>query len=48
MKFVWLILDGQQPADLGVHMLREGFPLEWGEQRTALTGATPPAARPTA
>ena len=27
------ILDGRQPAELGVHMLREGFPVEWGEQR---------------
>ena len=30
------ILDGRQPAELGVHMLREGFPVEWGEQRAAL------------
>ena len=27
------ILEGRQPADLGVHVLREGFPVEWGEQR---------------
>ena len=27
------ILDGRQPAELGVHVLREGFPVEWGEQR---------------
>ena len=26
------ILDGRQPAELGVHVLREGFPMEWGEQ----------------
>ena len=30
------ILDGGQPPELGVHVLREGFPLEWGEQRTML------------
>ena len=27
------IMDGRQPAELGVHVLREGFPLEWGQQR---------------
>jgi hypothetical protein len=27
------ILDGRQPPELGVHVLREGFPVEWGEQR---------------
>jgi hypothetical protein len=30
------ILDGRQPADLGVHVLRERFPLEWVEQRDKL------------
>ena len=30
------ILDGRQPPELGVHVLREGFPVEWGEQRVAL------------
>ena len=30
------IMDGRQPAELGVHVLREGFPVEWGEQRVAL------------
>ena len=30
------ILDGRQPAELGVHVLREGFPVEWGEQRVSL------------
>jgi hypothetical protein len=30
------IIDGRQPAELGVHVLREGFPVEWGEQRDAL------------
>ena len=30
------ILDGRQPAELGAHVLREGFPVEWGEQRTNL------------
>ena len=27
------IMDGWQPAELGVHVLREGFPVEWGEQQ---------------
>ena len=27
------IMDGRQPAELAVHVLREGFPVEWGEQR---------------
>jgi hypothetical protein len=26
------IMDGRQPAELGVHVLREGFPVEWGLQ----------------
>jgi hypothetical protein len=26
-------MDGRQPAEIGVHVLREGFPVEWGEQR---------------
>ena len=30
------ILDGRQPAELGVHRLRAGFPVEWGEQRAVL------------
>ena len=30
------IMDGRQPAELGVHVLREGFPVEWGEQRGSL------------
>ena len=30
------IMDGRQPAELGVHVLREGFPVEWREQRVAL------------
>ncbi len=30
------VLDGRQPAELGVHVLREGVPVEWGEQRSAL------------
>ena len=30
------IMDGRQPAELGVHVLREGFPVEWGEQSTRL------------
>ena len=31
------VLDGRQPAELGVHVLREGFPVEWGEQRITLS-----------
>ncbi len=31
------IMDGRQPAALGVHVLREGFPVEWGEQRAFLS-----------
>ena len=27
------IMDGRQPAEFGVHVLRDGFPVEWGEQR---------------
>ena len=30
------VMDGRQPAELGLHELREGFPVEWGEQRSAL------------
>jgi hypothetical protein len=30
------ILDGRQPAELRVHVLREGFPVEWGAQRAVL------------
>ena len=30
------IMDGRQPAELGVHVLRQGFPVEWGEQRSNL------------
>jgi hypothetical protein len=30
------IMDGRQPPQLGVHVLRQGFPVEWGEQRSAL------------
>ena len=30
------IMDGRQPAELGVHVLREGFPEEWTAQRTSL------------
>ena len=33
------ILDGRQPAELGVHVLREGFPVEWGEQRGVLAAS---------
>jgi len=36
------VLDGRQPAERGVHMLREGFPVEWGEQSARMfhVGAT--------
>ena len=27
------IMDGRQPAELGVHLLRAGFPVEWEKQR---------------
>lgn len=30
------IMDGRQPAELGVRVLREGLPAKWGEQRMAL------------
>jgi hypothetical protein len=31
------IMDGRQSAELGVHVLRDGFPVEWGQQRTTLS-----------
>jgi hypothetical protein len=34
------IMDGRQPAELGVHVLRAGFPVEWGEQRGQVAGQT--------
>ena len=33
---VQAIMDGRQPAELGVRVLREGFPVEWREQRNSL------------
>jgi hypothetical protein len=33
---VQAIMDGRQPAELGVHVLRVGFPVEWEGQRAAL------------
>ena len=33
------ILDGRQPAELGLPALMEPFPPEWDAQRTALAGA---------
>jgi hypothetical protein len=30
------IMDGRQPPELGVHVLRDGFSLEWGKQRATL------------
>lgn len=32
------ILDGRQPAELGLPRLMEPFPLEWSSQREALSG----------
>ncbi len=31
-NIVEAIMDGLQPVELGVHVLREGFPVEWGAQ----------------
>ncbi|HTH46940.1 MAG TPA: hypothetical protein VMB21_05470 [Candidatus Limnocylindria bacterium] len=36
------IMDGRQPAELGVHVLREGFPIEWELQRSRLEFAKTP------
>ncbi len=37
------IMDGRPPAELGVHVLRQGFPVEWAEQRqNAFTGKSQP------
>jgi hypothetical protein len=36
------IMDGRQPAELGVHVLREGFPVEWGRQRLAFVAEQSP------
>jgi hypothetical protein len=35
------ILEGRQPVGLDVNMLREGFPVEWGAQRTTLGARWP-------
>jgi hypothetical protein len=35
------IMDGRQPAELGVHVLRGGFRVEWGEQRRAVLAPKP-------
>jgi hypothetical protein len=40
------IMDGRQPPGLDVNVLREGFPVAWGEQRMVLGGATPYATGP--
>ncbi len=37
------ILDGRQPAELGLPTLMEPFPPEWDAQRTALAAAPAPA-----
>ena len=39
---VGAILDGRQPADLGLPRLMEPFPSEWGGQRAALASAVLP------
>ena len=31
------IVDGRQPAELGVHVLRQGFPVEWERQRDLIS-----------
>jgi hypothetical protein len=36
LEVVEATLDRLQPAELGVHVLREGIPVEWGEQRDVL------------
>ena len=40
------ILDGRQPAELGLPTLMEPFPLEWDVQRTALAASARPPASP--
>ncbi len=40
---VGAVLDGWQPAELGLPTLVEPFPPEWGAQRTALAAAPAPA-----
>jgi hypothetical protein len=30
------IMDGRQPAGLDINLLREAFPVKWGEQRAQL------------
>ncbi len=37
------ILNGRQPAELGLPALMGPFPLEWDAQRTALAAAPAPA-----
>jgi hypothetical protein len=32
------IIDGSQPAELGMYVLREGFPVKWERQRATLPG----------
>lgn len=33
------ILNGKQPPEIGVHILRRGFPIEWNAQRATIFGA---------
>lgn len=35
------IMDRRQPAELSVHVLRAGFPVEWGEQRKVVAPEIP-------
>lgn len=39
------IMDGRQPPELGVHVLREGFPVEWGAQLRHFLGLPPVSKR---
>ena len=36
LDIVEAVLDEWQPEEIAVHVLREGVPVEWGEQRAAL------------
>ena len=40
------IMDGRQSAELGVHVLREGFPVEWEEQRGMMVTSEPSIREP--
>ncbi len=36
-EIVEAILDGRQPAELKGHVLRDGFPVEWGQRARLVT-----------